>query len=494
VSRSDRPDTRGDIRFLLGHRPRRVAGCDPTLTVLDYLRLDAGLRGTKEGCNEGDCGACTVVVAEPDGERLRYRAINACIHLLAMIDGKQLITVEDLTAADGGPHPVQKAMVASHGSQCGFCTPGFVMALFALYHTTPRPDRAAIDEALAGNLCRCTGYGPIIAAARRMADEGDRDDFSARETETLAALADLRDDRPLALEHGGRHWFAPRDTDALAALALAHPDATLMAGATDAALWLTKGLRVLETVIHLGAVRDLAHIRVADGWIEIGATATYADIEPVIAAHYPDFGALIRRLGSAQIRNAATLGGNVANGSPIGDGPPALIALGARLVLRRDNARRTIAIEDFFIAYGRQDRAPGEFVEAIRLPLPARGTQFHCYKVSKRFDQDITAVLGAFALTLDGDRVADIRVAYGGMAETPRRAPACEAALRGRPWTTATVEAAVQELARDFAPIDDMRASAAYRALVAGNLLTRFHLETSDAGVETRLPGTGTDG
>jgi xanthine dehydrogenase small subunit len=474
------------VRFLLGDQPREVVVTDPTMTVLNYLRLAERRSGSKEGCAEGDCGACTVVLAELEGARLAYRAVNSCIQFLPALDGKQLLTVEDLAAARDALHPVQQAMVECHGSQCGFCTPGFVMSLFALFHAPGDLDRRRIDDALAGNLCRCTGYGPIIAAAGRMKEIAEADRFDAGEAETIRALRALQAEIGRAVETpaieaaGGRRWFAPRRVEALAELALRFPEACLLAGATDVGLWVTKQHRRLDPVIYLGEVEELRRIAIGPETIEIGAAVTYDRLQAPIGAEYPDFGELLRRLGSVQIRNCGTMGGNIANGSPIGDSPPPLIALGARLVLRRGGERREIALEDFFLAYGKQDRRPGEFVESIRLPRRDPARRFACYKISKRFDQDITACLGAFNLRLERGQVADIRICFGGMAAIPARARECEGTLIGRPWTLETIREGQAALRRDYAPISDMRASRRYRALAAENLLLKFFHEAGE--------------
>jgi xanthine dehydrogenase small subunit len=475
------------IRFLLGHEPRALREVDPNLTVLNYLREVERRTGTKEGCAEGDCGACTVVLGEPDGERLRYRALNACILFLPQLDRKQLITVEHLRAPDGSLHPVQQAMVECHGSQCGFCTPGFVMSLFALYHEDRAPGRQRILDALAGNLCRCTGYRPIVDAARRMYEIGGGDQFSAREAETIARLKTFESGDRLAFTHDGKRYFAPRRIEDLAALCAQFPDACLLAGGTDVALWVTKQHRDLDTVIYVGAVEELKRLVITDTDLEIGAAVTYTDALAALGSRWPDFGELLRRLGSVQIRNSGTIGGNTANGSPIGDSMPALIALGAELVLRRGSVRRALPLEDFYLDYRRTALVPGEFVELIRVPLPRPEQQFRCYKLSKRFDQDISALLGAFQIELDQGRVAGIRIAYGGMAAIPKRAHACEKAVLGQPWTEATIARGRKALSRELAPISDMRAGAAYRLLAAQNLLTKFHIETSAPNIDTRV-------
>ncbi|MEM7021021.1 MAG: xanthine dehydrogenase small subunit [Pseudomonadota bacterium] len=486
------------LRFLIGQERRELAEVEPTLTVLDYLRQVERRMGTKEGCAEGDCGACTVVLARPVEGRIRYCAVNSCILFLGQIDGCQLLTVEDLPDRRGTLHPVQEAMVECHATQCGFCTPGFVMSLFALYENTPRPDDGTpppstqrIDDALAGNLCRCTGYQPIVAAAERMFElgRGQPDRFASRRPDMLDRLEALEDNETLAVGHGDRRFFAPASVEALAALLLDHPTACVVAGATDVGLWVTKDLRELDPLIHIGRVRELQQIVDIGSGLEIGAGVTYADAEIALSAHYPDMGELLRRLGGEQVRNLGTIGGNIANGSPIGDSPPALIAMSAQLVLRRGDEQREMALEDFFIEYGKQDRRPSEFVEKIIVPKPARGTRFRAYKVAKRFDQDISSVLGAFALRLQHDNVASIRIAYGGMAGTPQRALHAENALRDQPWNAASVEAAIEAMADDFSPISDWRASAAYRNKAARNLLHRLLIETTEHETQTRLVG-----
>jgi xanthine dehydrogenase small subunit len=475
------------VRFLLGGERRELSEIDPNTTVLNYLRRVERRLGTKEGCGEGDCGACTVVLGEVEDGQLRYRAVNSCIQFVGTLDGKQLLTVEDLTQPDGTLHPCQQAMVDCHGSQCGFCTPGFVMSLFALYHERGEPDRNRVDDALAGNLCRCTGYGPIAAAAKAMRAGEDADRFARQTAEILQTLETLDDGKMPYLEADGRRYFAPRSSDALAELLLEHPGATLLAGGTDVGLWVTKQLRRLDPIIYIGQVADLQRIVVDERWIEIGAGVTYSDALTTIATHHPDIAEMMRRLGSEQVRNAGTIGGNIANGSPIGDSPPPLIALGSRLVLRRGERFRELALEDFFLDYGKQDRQPGEFVVAVRVPVADPKRILRCYKVSKRFDQDITASLGAFALTLADGKVEDIRICFGGMAPIPKRARAAEAVLRGKPWARETVEAACWVLSEDYTPIADMRASAQYRLRVAQNLLLKFFIETTEPQSKTRV-------
>ncbi|QJE71748.1 xanthine dehydrogenase small subunit [Aerophototrophica crusticola] len=474
---------RNEVRFLLGDEPVTLTGVDPTTTLLDWLRDQRRRTGTKEGCAEGDCGACTVAVGKPVDGGIEYEAVNACIRFLPTLDGTRVLTVEDL-AKDGTLHPAQQAMVDCHGSQCGFCTPGFVMSLWVLHQDGPAsPQR--VDDALAGNLCRCTGYRPIADAAQKMAElpAPPRD-----ETAALARLQAWADGQTLDVSANGQRFVAPTTLDEFCDLAAAHPDACILSGGTDVGLWVTKQLKRLGTVIYTGKVAGLDAITDAGDHLRIGAAVTYTQAQDALAALYPDMGELVRRIGGQQVRNMGTIGGNVANGSPIGDTPPALIAAGAGLELRLGRGVRVIPLERFFLDYRKQDRWPGEVVTAILLPKPAPGSLFRAYKVSKRFDQDISAVCGAFSIQLDGGVVRAARLAYGGMAGVPKRAANAEAVLVGRPWDEAAVRDAMAALAQDFTPMSDMRASAAYRAKVAANLLYRCWLETA-AALPMRLTG-----
>jgi len=483
---------RRELRFVLDGEVITVGDVDPTRTVLEFLREDLGRTGTKEGCAEGDCGACTVVIAEARDGRLAVRPVNACIQLLPALDGRELLTVESL--GPDASHPVQRAMVDCHGSQCGFCTPGFVMSLFALYKSTAGPTRRQVDDALAGNLCRCTGYRPIVDAAYAMQDLAPAGGswlerpagsvLAADESARLARLAALADRQGLCLEQQGRRFFLPATADELASLVGEFPSATLVAGSTDVGLTITKGLREPETLICVSRVAELLGCRVGEQALDIGAAAPLADVLPLLVARYPDLEELLTRFASPPIRHVATLGGNIANASPIGDSMPALIAVGAELVLRKGRETRTLRLEDFYLSYRKTALVPGEFIERILVPLPQPGDILRCYKVSKRFDQDISAVCGAFRLRLEDDSVAAISLVFGGMAEIPKRATAAEAAIAGQQWCEATVAAGMAALDADFEPISDMRASADYRRAVSRNLLRRFWLETTGRETE----------
>ncbi|WP_281856921.1 xanthine dehydrogenase small subunit [Litoreibacter halocynthiae] len=423
----------------------------PTETLLDFLRERRGMSGTKEGCNEGDCGACSVMVTGEDGI---IRAMNACILFMPQLSGRAVRTVEGIAGPDGDLHPVQRAMVEHHGSQCGFCTPGFITTMAAA-HANGATDH---EDQLAGNLCRCTGYAPIIRAAEAASRE-DVPDWIA--------------DSPVQAE---APYPMPESSDALATWYESNPEATLIGGATDVGLWVTKRLQDLGKVAFTGRCADLQQIESTEQGLRIGAACTITQVLEAVKPLYPSFAEMLRRYGSTQVRNAATLGGNIANGSPIGDGPPALIALGATLHLRKGDARREMPIEDFFLEYGKQDRQKGEFVEFIT--IPKQRDTVKCYKLTKRFDQDISSVCGCFNTVIAGGSVAKARIAFGGMAGTPKRATHVEDALIGKAWSEENMEAALVGFAKDFTPMSDMRASADYRMQAAQNMLRRVYVES----------------
>ena len=443
------------IEFLLNGETVTVVDDSPTRTLLDFLREKLGLTGTKEGCNEGDCGACSVMITDGDGAK----ALNACILFLPQLHGKSVRTVEGLAAPDGTLHPVQSKMIDHHGSQCGFCTPGFIMSMAAAHQNSETNH----DDVLAGNLCRCTGYVPIIRAAAA--------------AEKLAKPSHLSLDKPQATNTlESDKAFVPKTSDELADWFFNNPNATLIGGATDVGLWVNKDLSDLQSVAFVGQIEDLRGIEISDGGIAIGASVTLSQLYKAVAKKYPSFGELIRRYGSTQVRNAATIGGNIANGSPIGDSPPALIALGAQLYLRCGDDFRNMALEDFFITYGKQNCRIGEFI--IGLSIPDQPNNLKCYKISKRFDQDISALCGCFNITRQSETITAARIAFGGMAPTPKRARAVERALIGQTWTQDTITNAMTKFKDDYQPISDARSSAAYRAKVAQNLLQRYFDET----------------
>ena len=466
------------IRFYYQGAVREVTGAAPTQTILQHLREDLHCTGTKEGCAEGDCGACTVVIGSLQDGQLELKAVNSCIQLTPTLDGKALFSVEDLQQADGALHPVQQAMVECHGSQCGFCTPGFVMSLWSMYlkQDGKQPSRCQVNDALSGNLCRCTGYRPIIDAAMRM---GELPAVDFDRAAVCAQLAPLQRTALATYSVGGQSFHAPRTLDELVALRAAHPSATLLAGSTDVGLWVTKQMRELGDIIYLGHVAALKTITASGGMLEIGAGVTLEDAYAALCRHYPEqLSEMRQRFASLPIRNAGTLGGNVANGSPIGDSMPWLIALGSQVVLRSARGERVLALEELYLAYQKKDMQPDEFVQLLRVPLPRDDVRFRTYKLAKRFDQDISAVCAAFAFRFDGDTIREARIAFGGMAATPKRATATEALLTGKAWSEANLASAMAMMAQDYAPLSDMRASGEYRMKAAQNLLRRFWFET----------------
>lgn len=478
------------IRFYFQGHIQSVDQVAVTQTILQHLREDKHCMGTKEACAEGDCGACTVVIAEIKDGQLEMKSANSCIQFMPTLDGKALFTVEDLKQADGALHPVQQALVECHGSQCGFCTPGFAMSLWSLYlkkngETTP-PCRQEINDTLSGNLCRCTGYRPIIDAAKRMTELPEISFDKAELTRTLQGMQ--RDDT-FIYKNNGQNFYAPRSLAQLIALRDAKPQACLLSGSTDVGLWVTKQMRDLGDIIYIRQVKELHSITERDQTIEIGAGVSLNDAYAAASRHYKsELSEIWQRFASMPIRNIGTLGGNLANGSPIGDSAPWMIALGAEIILNGIQGRRVLLLENFYLDYMKKDLRAGEFVEVVRIPLPRPNLHFRTYKLAKRFDQDISAVCAAFAITLSGDTVCDAHIVYGGMAATSRRAANAEAAINGQPWNEMTLTNAMAMLATDYAPLSDMRASSEYRMKTAQNLLRRFWLETRlDAPMDAAL-------
>lgn len=491
-------ETRSAIRFWLDDELLTVRDVSPTTTVLNFLREHLDRKGTKEGCAEGDCGACTVVIADWHHQRVRYRPVNACIQFLPLLDGKQLYTVESLAAKADKLHPIQQAMVDCHASQCGFCTPGFVMSLFALYKNHTSTHREQLTQVLSGNLCRCTGYRPILEAGEQMytyAQQLPADELNVmtapcgHESATLILQERLQplqaDTRPLALTYGEEKFFAPTTLDDFATLYNRYPDARILAGGTDMGLWVTKQHRDLPVIIYLGNVAELDLIQVQDSWLDIGAAVLLEDAYQKLVEYYPALQGLHERFASLPIRSAGTLVGNIANGSPIGDSMPILLALGATVRLFNVKITREVPLNEFYLGYQRKDLQVGEFVQSVRIPLPVANRQIHTYKISKRFGQDISAVCGAFCVELNANKVTHIRIAFGGMAAIPQRAQNTEQALLGKPWDQANIEQAMSVLAQDYQPLSDVRASSGYRLSVARNLLLKFYLQTSAPSIAT---------
>jgi len=461
---------RDTIRFIDGQTDATLRDVSPTLTVLEWLRTRAGRVGTKEGCAEGDCGACTVILGEADGNAMKYRPVNACILFVPALDGRQLITVEHL----GGDHPAQTAMVNHHASQCGFCTPGFVMSLWALGQTPT--NRTDVNEALAGNLCRCTGYRPIVDAALEpgLPEPG--------QAAMAARLRQLPTD-PLRLGHDGTVMEIPCTlADAVAARAKT-PWAMLLAGGTDVGLWVTKDRRTLAHVIALDRIAELRTIRRTQDRLEIGACVPYEDALATLVRHWPGMDDMLRRLGSRQIRHRGTIGGNLGTASPIGDMAPGLLALDADIVLAGPGGFRTVALSTYFTGYRRTLLRPDELIARIDIPLPHPGEHLHVSKVTKRREEDISSVCAAFLIRTENSVVATFRAGFGGVAATPLRVPALEHAVIGRPWSLATILEGQAALDAAIAPIDDVRASAAYRKRVAKNLLMRLWHELAELDV-----------
>jgi xanthine dehydrogenase small subunit len=465
------------IQFIRRGEIVSLRNVPPTRTLLEVLREDLHCTGTKEGCNEGDCGACTVVLGEVQGEHITYRAVNSCIRMAHSVNGLALWTAEDIAAQDGTLHPAQQAMVAQHASQCGFCTPGFVMSLFGMYQNhvaQGQPiSRELAQEELSGNLCRCTGYRSILDAAQAMAELPP---VRVDESELLLKLNTLN--QSIRRPEADSSYISPQTLSELLAARADHPQAQIVAGCTDVGLWVNKMHMQFEQVLDVTRVAELRRVEDDPHHLAIGAAVTLTDAFAALVADRPQLHTFATRFAGLPVRNSGTLGGNVANGSPIGDSMPLLIALGASVVLMSVRGLRDLPLEQFYTGYRKNILAADEVLAWIKVPKATPTELCRVYKISKRFDDDISAVCLALTLQITDGRVMHASIGAGGVAATPVRASQTEAALRGQPWTLETVKNAMLTLRSEFSPISDMRASAGYRVQVLGNLLQRFWLES----------------
>ena len=469
------------ISFIRKDRIEEIKNPDPNETLLNYIRTKLKKTGTKEGCAEGGCGACTVVIGELQNNEINYRSINSCITFLPTLQGKQLILVEDLVSENGSLHPVQEAMVNYHGSQCGFCTPGFVMSLFSMFKKNSVIKDDVIKDSIAGNLCRCTGYQPIINAAKSLINKNKIDHFSINKKKTINLLKKINN-KSLAIYKKEKKYFAPRYIQELKKIIKKNINSDFLSGGTDLSLNVTKDRKDINSIIYMNSVRELNYIKNNNEYIEVGASTPLIEFESYIKKYYSDFTKILKRYGSPQIRNVGTIAGNIATASPIGDCLPLLLSLNAQIVLQDLKKTKVIFIDNFFINYRKTKLKKGQFIHSIRIPI-YKNNKFKAYKVSKRFDDDISSVCGAFNLKIIKNKVENARIAYGGMASTPKRAFACEKILLNSLITDVLIYKAQDALEKDFAPISDMRASGSYRMEIAKNLLKKCFEEINQKKV-----------
>ncbi len=463
------------ISFIHSGKIIEICDPDPNETLLNFVRTKLKKTGTKEGCAEGGCGACTVVLGELKNNDINYTAVNSCITFLPTLTGKQLILVEDLIAKDNSLHPVQEAMVKCHGSQCGFCTPGFIMSLFSMFKNYSKFKEDIIKDSIAGNLCRCTGYKPIIEAAKSLRTKNKIDHFAKNKKKTISLLKKIGN-KTIAIYKKDKRYFAPRYVSELKKILKKNINSKLLSGGTDLSLVVTKDRKDIESIIYMNSIEELNYIKNNNKYIEVGATTSLSDFEIYIKKYYPDFDKILKRYGSVQIRNVATIAGNIATASPIGDNLPLLLALDSQVVLQGIKKSKILPINDFFISYRKTKLKEGQFIHSIRIPIFNKNI-FKAYKISKRFDDDISSVCAAFNLIIENKKIKKIKIAYGGMAALPKRAIYCEKILLNSSITKDIIDKAKNALEKDFSPISDMRASGRYRKMVAKNLLEKCFLE-----------------
>tara|TARA_Y100000590_G_scaffold415056_1_gene512476 strand:+ start:311 stop:1750 length:1440 start_codon:yes stop_codon:yes gene_type:complete len=463
------------IKFVYQDRIIKIKNPDPNETLLNYIRTKLKKTGTKEGCAEGGCGACSVVLGECKNNKINYFSVNSCIMFLPTLQGKQLILVEDLLDKNGSLHPVQQAMVNWHGSQCGFCTPGFVMSLFSMFKNYSRFNENLIKENISGNLCRCTGYKPIIKAAKSLNNKNKTDQFAKNKKNVIKLLKKINNES-IAIYKKDKKYFAPRYVQELKKILKKNINAHLLSGGTDLSLAVTKERKDIDSIIYMNSIEELNYIKNTNKYIEVGASTPLTKFENYIEKYYPDFNSILKRYGSVQIRNVATIAGNIATASPIGDTLPLLLSLDAKVVLKSTKKTKVVSLNNFFLDYRRTKLKKGQFIESIKIPFFPRNI-FKAYKISKRFDDDISSVCASFNLEMINRKIKNIRIAYGGMAAIPKRAKKCERVLLNSSLTEQTIDKAKKALEQDFKPINDVRASGKYRITVAKNLLTKCFLE-----------------
>ena len=462
------------IKFILNDKIQEIHNPNPNETILNYIRLRLKKTGTKEGCAEGGCGACTIVVGELKKNNIIYKAINSCIAFTPSLEGKQLLVIEDLMLKNGSLHPVQSAMVNYHGSQCGFCTPGFVMSLFSMYKNNKSYDEKTIEESISGNLCRCTGYRPIIDAAKSL-NNSKSDQFKKDKRKTIALLKKIRP-KSIAINNQNKKYFAPRTISELKKIIKKYPNLDFFSGGTDMSLIVTKQKKDLNNIIYLNSIDELNYIKENYKYIEVGATTSLRQFELFIKKYYSDFNIILKRYGSVQIRNVATMAGNIVTASPIGDSLPLLLSLDASIVVESFNKKTILPLKNFFIGYRKTKLKKGQFISSIRIPIFKKNI-FKAYKISKRIDDDISSVCASFNLAIVNKKIKSIKIAYGGMAAIPKRAIYCEKVLLNSNFSENIILKAQESLEKDFQPINDMRASKDYRMEIAKNLLMKCFLE-----------------